>query len=256
MEKLSNQPLIEVAFELYWKNMKNPFFDPNYQILIGAFYEQIKDKFPEIESLPTASIPPEVLYSGNRLVQYRFWSKGKTWPVIQLGPGILTINMNKNYKGWNIFKETIINTIQDFTEVYPDTGNLAIEKLILRYLNGFSFNSNDYLNILEFLSNYLHIHLNIDLGESEEKEFIEPNPSNINLALTYRLHKPLALLNLKLFKGNVDGKERLLLEILATSNENKPINDYNINTWLEEAHKANLFIFKSLISGKLEEELK
>jgi len=250
MEKLSYQPLLEAAFELNWKNTKHPFLDPNYQILIGALYERVRDKFPQVEALPTASIPPEALPPNNRLVQYRFWSPGRTWPVIQVGPGILTINIDKSYEGWNKFKQTVMDIINIFSDTYPDSQNLFIDKLILRYLNGFYY-FGDHSNILEFLSKYLHINLNIDFGERKNL-----NPSDINLALTYKLHEPNTFLNLKTFKGKVNNEEKLLLEILVTSNENKPIENFNIHDWLEKAHKIISSVFKSLIRGKLEEELR
>lgn len=250
MEKLSHQPLLEAAFELYWKNIKYPLLDPNYQILIGALYERIRDKFPQTEALPTASIPPEALPPNNRLVQYRFWSPGKTWPVIQVGPGILTININKSYEGWNKFRQTIVDIINIFTDTYPDSQNLFIDKLTLRYLNGFYYSGN-HSNILEFLSKYLHINLNVDFGEQKNL-----NPSDINLVLTYELHESNTFLNLKTFKGKVNNEEKLLLEILVASNENKSIENFNIHDWLEKAHEIISSVFKSLIRGKLEEELK
>jgi len=44
--KLSKQPLIEVAFELHWKNKENEVIDLNYRLLIGSLYEYLKEKFP------------------------------------------------------------------------------------------------------------------------------------------------------------------------------------------------------------------
>ena len=254
MEKLSRQPLLEAAFELNWKNMKYPFLDPNYQILIGALYERIRDKFPQFEALPTASIPPEALPPNNRLTQYRFWSPGKTWPVVQVGHGILTINIDKIYEGWDNFRQTITTVIDIFTNTYPDTQNLFIDKLTLRYINGFYY-LGSHSNILEFLSKYLHINLNIDFDVDFGKQK-KLNPSDINLALTYELHESNTFLNLKTFKGKVNDEEKLLLEILVTSNENKSIENFNIHDWLEKAHKIISSVFKSLIRGELEDELR
>ena len=140
--------------------------------------------------------------------------------------------------------------INIFTDTYPDSQNLFIDKLTLRYLNGFYYFSN-HSNILEFLSKYLHINLNVDFGEPKNL-----NPSDINLALTYELHEPNTFLNLKTFKGKVNNEEKLLLEILVASNENKSIENFNIHDWLEKAHEIISSVFKSLIRGKLEKELR
>jgi len=253
--KLSKQPLIEVSFELHWKNKENEIIDPNYRLLIGSLYEHMKEKFPEYESLPTVHIPEEALPPKNKIIQYRFWSKNKTWPVVQLGHRILTVNMNKNYDKWETFKPIIEYVVNKFLEAYPKKDALTLEKLILRYLDAFPFNFIDN-NILEFLKDKLHTNINIDFGEDKRKQRMDYKPISINFRLTYILHEPEGLLELGFFKGTVEARENLIMESVVLSQDDPSINPETseIMSWLDKAHDMTDFVFSQLIRGKLEEE--
>ena len=94
---LKNKPLVEAIFELKWKLIQQDtgiYIDPHYKILIGSLYEKIKDKYPFYEQLETARMPDEI---AAYLVQHRFRVKENDWPLIQIGPGIITLNDTDNY---------------------------------------------------------------------------------------------------------------------------------------------------------------
>ena len=94
---LKNKPLIEAIFEIRWKLQEGPEkgmrIDPHYKLLIGRIYEKIKDKYTFHEQLPTASMPDEI---AGYIIQHRFRKKENEWPLIQLGPGIITLNDTKS----------------------------------------------------------------------------------------------------------------------------------------------------------------
>ncbi len=258
MCNLSKQPLIEVVFELHWGNKKNLSFDPAHRLLIGALYEHIREDFSEFETLPTINIPEQALPPDSRVIQFRFWTKGKNWPVVQLGPGILTVNMNKDYKKWESFKPIIENVVDKFLKVYPDKENLFIHRLILKYLNAFPF---DFLNknIFDYLKCKLHISIDIDFGDDKRKERFSTNPLNIDFRLDFPLNEPEGLLGIRFLKAFVENKqESLIMENYVISSENPFVepNTRSIMNWLEKAHDMTNFVFSSLIRGELEEELK
>ena len=256
MEKLSKQPLLEVVFELHWKSKKG-YPDPNYKLIIGSFYDHIKSRFPVFEPLMTASIPEEAIPPNNRIVQYRFWSKNKVWPVVQLGSGIITVNMNKDYESWNKFKPVIEEVIDNFLKSHPSIENLILEKLILRYIDvlPFDFSKN---NVLDYIRNKLHVNLIIDLGDDQRKTKLSEAPINIDLKLEHLISEPEGILGFRFFKATIEGRDVLAMESYVISREYPQIEFSRepIGVWLDKAHNMTDFIFSSLIRGELLEELK
>ena len=103
-KELSNKPLVEAIFELKWKLKKSENggqIDPNYKILVGMLYDRLKRNYPQLEALPASDMPDEMV---PHVVQNRFRvGKGK-WPLVQIGPGILTVNDTGNYTWENVPK--------------------------------------------------------------------------------------------------------------------------------------------------------
>lgn len=258
MYKLSKQLLIEVIFEMHWGN-KNSFpIDPNHRLIVGALYEHIREDFPQFEALATVNIPEDAMPPDNKIIQYRFWSKGRRWPVVQLGPGILTVNMNKDYENWGSFRAVIKHVVENFLSVYPVKEELFIHRLALKYLDAFPF---DFFNknILDFLKNKLHISINVDFGRDERSGKLSPNPINLDFRLDYFLSEPDGLLGVRFLKSLIEkGKESLVMESYVISSERPPVkpDTEDIMNWLDKAHNMTDFIFSNLIRGELEEELR
>ena len=88
---LKNKPLVEAIFELKWE-LEEPTpgikVDKHYKILIGSLYEKIKSDYPYIEQLATSSMPDEI---SGYIVQHRFRKEENGWPLVQIGPGIVTL---------------------------------------------------------------------------------------------------------------------------------------------------------------------
>jgi uncharacterized protein (TIGR04255 family) len=94
---LRNKPLLEAIFELRWELQEQApglKLDPHYKILIGSLYDRVKDEYPFHEELPTATIPDEI---SGYIVKHRFRKSENGWPLIQLGPGVVTLNDTEGY---------------------------------------------------------------------------------------------------------------------------------------------------------------
>ena len=105
---LQNKPLVEAIFELRWKlEERSPGIkiDPHYKILVGAMYEKVKDRYPFPEQMPTVNIPDEM---AAHVVQHRFRKAENEWPLVQVGPGIVTLNDTHGYT-WARVGEQITN---------------------------------------------------------------------------------------------------------------------------------------------------
>src|SRR4030042_1289560 len=115
--KLINPPLVEALIELRWNlNSENNIInDPNYNFLLGMFFEKIKNDYPLRINLPFSNMPPELIpYS----VQYQFRKKENEWPVVQMGLGLLTNNILPNELFLNNKIKNEINGY-DFQFIYP-----------------------------------------------------------------------------------------------------------------------------------------
>src|SRR4030043_2007896 len=135
---LKNKPLSEAIFELKWKLQEireSIRIDPHYKILVGSLFSKLREDYPYHEMLPAASIPDDI---AGHVIQHRF-RKGKAeWPLLQIGPGILTVNDTEGYI-WEEFEQKIIQAAKDFFEIYPEPETLKIKSLLLRYIDAVEF---------------------------------------------------------------------------------------------------------------------
>ena len=96
--ELKYKPLVEAIFDLRWElQQKTAGFaaDPNYRLLLGRMFDRLEADYPAHEPLPTANLPDEMV---GYTVQHRFRAQPGGWPLIQLGPGILSVNETDSYR--------------------------------------------------------------------------------------------------------------------------------------------------------------
>ena len=137
---LNNKPLVEAIFELRWQLLDEPngyIYDPHYKLLVGQVYEKIKHIYPFHQTLPQASMPDEI---SAYIVQHRFRIEENKWPLMQIGPGIITLNETQSYH-WDDFKKRIADLIDTIFSIYPSNNSgLKPNGLLLRYINAIDFN--------------------------------------------------------------------------------------------------------------------
>jgi len=247
---LKNKPLVEAIFELRWELQRlesGMMVDPKYKVLVGRIYDRIKDDYPYYEQLPTANIPDE---AAAYVVQHRFRKKKNDWPLIQIGPGIITVNDTENYD-WEDFKDRIKKIINVLFESYIDTENsLKISSLILRYIDAIEFDYNKD-NILFFLKDNFKIDLSV-YDKLFEETGVENSPVGIDMKLSYRASKPKGLITLRFVRGEVRNSESLIWETLFQSfGEDVPKTIDTIIEWCNQGHDLTDNWFFKLIEGDL-----
>ena len=119
---LKNKPLVEAIFELRWKleDDKNAIGikkDPHYKILVGRVYDNVKGNYPYYSQLPTAHMPDEI---AGYVVQHQFRKAKDKWPLIQLGPGIITLNSTNDYV-WENFEKNMLDLLDVLFKSYPES---------------------------------------------------------------------------------------------------------------------------------------
>jgi uncharacterized protein (TIGR04255 family) len=144
--KLKKAPLKEVIFELHWElpPVGTIAADPGYELAKGSFAQAIKKEYP---------IRKKILPEGIRIsykAEFQFWKGELRYPVVQIGPGLLTVNdTDTNYSWENNFKENILYATGHLEEV---SDNIALKKIVLQYINGVEYGGAD---VKEFISKNL-----------------------------------------------------------------------------------------------------
>jgi uncharacterized protein (TIGR04255 family) len=248
---LKNKPLVEAIFELRW-NLQAPApgmrIDPHYKLLIGRIYDRVKDEYPFHEQLPTATMPDEI---AGYVIQHRFRKSEEKWPLIQIGPGIITLNDTDGYV-WEDFEKRIIYLINALFEAYPDAkDNLKVNGLLLRYIDAtaFDFEKED---IFSFLKEQLKTNINLyrELFEGTE---IGMSPLGFDLKFSFPSAKPRGVVHLRFFRAEKRESDALIWETAVQSvTEDAPEALKEIAVWINDAHNLTDNWFFKLIEGELQ----
>jgi uncharacterized protein (TIGR04255 family) len=238
MSRLSNAPLLEVIFELKWSVESEEELN-KCQYLHGDLYAKIREKYPHRELLVPAIVPIET-YRHQPAHRFRVVSNG--YPLVQVGPGILTVNTTDKKYEWKEYKQWILEAVSNLIEVYSFNTNTLLF-LSLRYFDFLSFNFNEQ-DVYKFLSKYLHTDIQQEFYDNASL------PLSTNINFNYATEFGEFLVNIT--KGINRGKEGLILQF-NMSNKNINPDVSQIQKWLDEAHQICSDTFKNMTKGKLYE---
>jgi len=249
-----NPPLIEVIVEVRWKLKEGIHpdikIDPYYKLLPGKLSDNLASRYPHHEELPQASIPDEI---SPYMVKHRFRYQKDEWPLVQLGPGILTVNQTEKYTVFDEFKLLAVSAVKALFDVYPKPDELKIQSLVLRYIDAtlFDYESED---VLQFLREKMGFPISLP-----DKLFtdmaVERIPKIFVWHSSFMCKKPKGLGTLKFYTGTSSGKQALIWEQIVGSEEpDVPAMPQGFEQWISEAHKVTEPWFLSLIQGSLEKE--
>ena len=234
---------MEVKWQLATESGGAPV-DPNYRLFFGRFYDRVKNEYPAYEALPAATIP-DVMAA--YVAQYRFRLKENGWPLIQIGPGMLTLNDTDSYD-WPDFEKRAHWALERLFESHP--GRLQIQSLLLRYIDAVEV---DFFK--EDVTGFLRDKLKITLTYPEslfQSGQVEHAPSALVLQSAFHSQTPKGTVQLKFARGKVKQKESLVWET-STSSSGKdlpPLPD-EFSAWLSAAHAITDDWFFKLIDGEL-----
>jgi uncharacterized protein (TIGR04255 family) len=246
---LKSKPLVEAILEVRWELQKmssDILLDPYYKLLPGRLYDRVKDDYPKHQELPASSIPDEIT---SYTVKEQFRHLQDDWPLIQIGPGILTFNDTHKYS-WLDFRDRSIKVVEKLFDSYPEKNKLNITSLHLRYIDAVEF---DYINddVFEFLRDKLKISIELP-GDLFTGTSITPKPKKFAWETSFQsTNNPHGDVKIKFLTGLKLKKPALIWETNVYSKEDLPNLPDGFHGWIDAAHAITHNVFFKLIEGDL-----
>jgi uncharacterized protein (TIGR04255 family) len=235
-KKLKHAPLKEAIFELFWKlplDATNFPFDPEFDMALGKFQEHIRDRYPVHKRL----FPPGANFRIYQKPGYQFWKGELEWPVVQIGPGVLTVNeTEKNYIWEENFRPAVVHALEAAERSYST--ELEFSKVRLTYIDAVDFDPVS-ISPSEFVARNLLTRI--------YTEYESPGTqNNINIIQSFTTSND-TLFNVSIQSGmnNATGSQAI---VWTTAVETaRAIKNDELLPWLDAAHKqASDFFVKML----------
>lgn len=249
-KELINKPLVEAILEVRWRLQgASPAHqtDPHYKLLLGRLFDRMLKDYPEHEQLPAANIPDELV---GHVVQHRFRVAANTWPLVQVGPGIFTVNSTDDYT-WLDFRPRALSAIKKLYDAHPKVGDLKITNLILRYIDAvdFDFGVGDSF---EFLRDKLKMNISFPPNLFDDTG-VENKPSSLTYQSSFKCEKPKGLISIRFATGQKNNAPAVVWETTVESAEDDLSQmPQTFEGWLDEAHEISDNWFFKMIEGELE----
>jgi uncharacterized protein (TIGR04255 family) len=249
------QRLVEAIFEARWQlpdfGDGSPPKDPLYKLAVGSLFENLKSEYPFHRQLPASVLPDEI---SAYIIQHQFRTADDSWPLVQLGQGILTVNDTREKYNWGDFQSRIKSAMKHITCFYEENGQPIVTKLqSLTYVNSvpFDFLSQDGLRYLEE-----RMGIAVGLDGSLMASCADKRPSGFDLHFVYQTSSPHSS-ELRLRFGtatSADGARLISWETAVRSEKEGDISgEEQISDWAQEAHKVAKQVYLALVSKSTED---
>lgn len=256
LPELRNKPLVEAILELRWsaiptnraRTATGPISDPDpdYRLFFGRFFDRVREEYATHERLPTSDFPDQMVA---HVAQHRLRRTPNGWPLIQLGPGLLTYNETEAYT-WGSFESSAQSIVRHLVDAHPSVERIRIDQMMLRYLDAFPFDpaSSD---VLEFLREKLHLAIKLP-DTLFSNDVVVAAPRSFQLQAEFRSTRPQGTIGVKLAVVKKDETTALLLDTSVASSA-IDLRDLTgtFPGWLSQAHEVASTWFKNFTAGEL-----
>ncbi len=236
MSKLPKAPLLEVIFELRWQ-IKQKSDLTKYQYLIGDLYSAIKQTYPVRESLAPPEVPTDILINNP---VHRFRKDKNQYPLVQIGPGVLTLNTTDDNYYWNDFYNWAETLNNEFFSVFQIENETFKSNLL--YLDFFKFDFKSQ-NVNDFINESFNISVN--------QGFMKGTGNPFHLDLGFFYETDLGNLSVTLKKGQNGKKEDGIVMQTSLHGKDSMKSSDNVLSWLNQAHEFSSKSFKEITKGEL-----
>lgn len=250
--ELVNKPLVEAILEIKWKlSSPNPQGfeeDPYYRLLLGRFSEKVENDYPFHEPLPTTQIPDAMVV---HMAQHRFRTSEDGWPLIQVGPGLMTVNETSGYS-WDDFKKRCDEAVRNLLDAHPAKENFETQEMTLHYLNAVDVDFSQE-SVFDFLRDKMKTSISLPDSLFDNGQ-VKKSPTIFNWQASFPTDDPGGIVTLRFAIGMHKGNPALIWETLTQATpEHVPAIPAGFPEWLEKAHALTDDWFFKLIEGKLKE---
>ncbi|UOY07760.1 TIGR04255 family protein [Muricauda sp. SCSIO 64092] len=237
ISKLPNSPLQEVIFELILNqevDSRGNQVEHSFDLAQGVFNKSITEDFKHVV---TNSFPPNIKIFPR--IKYQYWTSLNQWPVVQIGPGIFTVNdTDVNYE-WSKFYPLILENLQRLIDSYSSP--LDINKISLRYLDAVEIDGADSEEKLRFINK------NFNLNLINNYSIKDATMLGLNINQTYRLTDG-STVHFSIIDGKSKrNKQAVIWQTQINSSKAKTFED--ISNWLDSAHSVTSDLFKDTITN-------
>jgi uncharacterized protein (TIGR04255 family) len=250
---LGNKPLVEAIFEVRWelKTQSNGLpNDPLYDVMVGDVRRAVQEIFPNHVRLQTVVPGIAIPYQ----VQHQFRAGPEGWPVMQLGPGVLTVNETAGYLSGNFIPLCVqaMNVALKFWANNSDEAVL-VNQVSLRYIDADVTGP----SIFDFL-NKLGLSVRFEPRLFAASKSITAEPTSMQINTTFAIPELDASCALIFTKAKKEGSEDALIweTHVAASGTQCEVFSKSPTDWLEAAHDVAHDVFFAMIKGELEEKYK
>ena len=236
-------------------SMPTAAIDPHFPVFKREFGESVKSSgflFQEAANPP--QIPLEL--RPNR-PDIRFRKSPGTWPLFQIGPGILAVNNVPPYGGWSNFQGIFESGLKILWETYPIPEKyLKIKKVELHYINGF-LNIHGFDSFSNFVNQQLQVSLDFPRDLFSESPIVSES-QEFKIEVRFHLDFPEQSQGIiKLNPGKVKGEKAVILELLVSkaTAETVPRTPEEIKAWFFGGHSVLRNWFEILTSEGLKRKM-
>jgi uncharacterized protein (TIGR04255 family) len=183
-------------------------------------------------------------------VQHRFRATEDGWPLIQLGPGLLTVNDTEGYE-WHHFREHCKFAVDALQRAYADAKQpLTIEQSMLRYIDADVLADETPQDFLKKLKITTEVPSPLSGEISANDEMI-----GFNLQWMFRANKPKGVAQFRITQGKKQDQDAIIWETSILS-RGVDVSDFLIQgiDWIDAAHQMTHNWFYRLIEGELLEK--
>ena len=227
--------------------------DPHISVFAEEFKKEAHSEgFTHVDRVVPEQVPHELLA---HKVILRFRKRPEQWPVLQIGPGVLTANIVPPYRGWKGFAPFADTALKLLWKSYPLPDRyLTITRIHLNYINGFT-RKHGLTSIPSFVRDHLRLAPQLQpalLDLTDQKD-----EARYSGTIELFTRKPAgALLVLNYNPGKVFDEPALILQNqVVTTSTAIPQSRPDIMQWLSEARMNTQRAFEALISPEIKKQI-
>lgn len=249
----SNPPLAEVIAEVRWKltplgTVIGGGVDPYYLKFRDWLADRLAAKgYSFKEPLIDADMPLE-LVGGNPVIRFR--RSAQQWPLYQLGPGLLAMNLTPPYGGWEQFRPVIAEGLSSLHDFFGKEGQLfQLAALKLHYMDAFTA-KNGMNNYETFVQNDLQFLRPVE-GGIWAALGLDQAQAKVSGQIVTRIHSPdQSTFTFRVRSGNRRGEAAAIIDHIVSRTEDLgwPM---DLAPWFEEAHIVCRKAFEASISEEV-----